>query len=108
LLVFSQHSASALWNGRALSAGRAASSFTVLLKISGKKQLECSGVMIAPRLVLTAGHCLADASRVSVRIGSETIGAENWLVNPSWSAGLPSEGWDAHIDASNSDYYVDL
>jgi hypothetical protein len=107
-LGFSPHPANALWNGHPLSESRASSSFTVLLRISGKKQLDCSGVMIAPRLVLTAGHCLLGASRVSVRIGSETIGAENWLVNPSWSAGLPAEGWDSHIDSSNSDNYVDL
>jgi secreted trypsin-like serine protease len=101
--LFSATAAQALWNGRKLS-----SSFTVLLKISGQKQLDCSGVMIGPRLVLTAGHCLSGASRVSARIGSETIDIENWLVNPSWSAGLPADGWDARISAQNGDRYIDL
>lgn len=80
----------------------------MLLKISGKKQLDCSGVLIAPRLVLTAGHCLYGARKVTARIGSEEIAAENWLVNPSWSAGLPARDWDSRIDASNGDTYVDL
>lgn len=105
-LLFSATSAQALWNGRTLSTARA--SFTVLLKISGSKQLDCSGVMIAPRLVLTAGHCLSGATRVSARIGSELIGVENWLVNPSWSAGLPADGWDARINTQNGDRYIDL
>jgi secreted trypsin-like serine protease len=103
LLLLSPNSAQALWNGRTLS-----SSFTVLLKIGGQKQLDCSGVMIGQRLVLTAGHCLAGASRVSARIGNETINVENWLVNPSWSAGLPADGWDARISAQNGDRYIDL
>jgi hypothetical protein len=105
-LLFSATAAQALWNGRTLSNARA--SFTVLLKISGSKQLDCSGVMIGPRLVLTAGHCLSGASRISARVGSEFIGVENWLVNPSWSAGLPANGWDARISAQNGDHYIDL
>jgi hypothetical protein len=101
---FPAASAQALWNGHTLGKN----SFVVLLKISGKKQLDCSGVMIGRRLVLTAGHCLAGASRVSARIGSESIGVENWLVNPSWNAGLPVNGWDAQISPANGDRYIDL
>ena len=84
------------------------SNFAVLLKINGQKQLDCAGVMIGPRLALTAGHCVAGASRISARIGNETIGIDNWLVNPSWSAGLPANGWDAQISSSNGDRYIDL
>ena len=107
-LLFSATSAQALWNGRVLSQARTSSSFTVLLKISGQKQLDCSGVMIGPRLVLTAGHCLSGATRVNARIGADSIGVDTWLVNPSWSAGLPANGWDARISAQNGDRYIDL
>ncbi|MES2905941.1 MAG: trypsin-like serine protease [Pseudomonadota bacterium] len=103
-LIGSTQTASALWSGSKSSS----SSFTTLIKIGGQKQLDCSGVLIAPRLVLTAGHCMHGARSVSVHIGGENIAVENWLVNPSWSAGLPANGWDARINASNSDNYIDL
>ena len=101
----------ALWNGRA-KPFQSSSSFTVLLKISGDKQLDCSGVLIAPRLVLTAGHCLHGARSVKVmaqtRSGIQMINAEDWSVHPSWNAGLSVNGWDAQINSGNGDRYIDL
>ncbi len=104
LFCFFPNSAQALWNGHASSN----SGFTVLLKISGARRLDCSGAMIGPRLVLTAGHCLLGARGVNARIGNESVEVENWIVNPQWSAGLPVNGWDARINAGNGDRYVDL
>lgn len=102
--------AKALWNGNQNAARQA--SFTALLAIKGDKQLDCTGVLIAPRLVLTAGHCLHNARAVSVTFPkgarSETISAEDWIVHPSWNAGLPVNGWDARINAGNGDNYIDL
>ncbi len=101
----------ALWNGHA-KPFQSSSSFTVLLKISGEKQLDCSGVLIAPRLVLTAGHCLHGARSVKVmaqtRSGIQMINADDWSVHPSWNAGLSVNGWDAQINSGNGDRYIDL
>lgn len=102
--------ASALWNGRTQPPNKSAS-FTVLLKIKGEKQIDCSGVLIASQLVLTAGHCLHGAHKVTAWVpgGSyQKISGEDWVVHPSWNAGLPIKGWDARIDASNGDRYIDL
>ena len=60
----------------------------VVLKVQGNRQSDCTGVVIAPRVVLTAGHCVSPANGVAIFISKQAtpvpIVAARTAVHPQY------------------------
>jgi hypothetical protein len=106
--------AAALVNGSPLSGGE--HRFLVKLEAErGSTRLHCTGALIAPTVVLTAGHCVFGATRVSVhpadpetgRLAPPTRGLV-WTAHPLWAGAAMGEGWDARVNSATASRYVDL
>ena len=85
----------AIANGSVCSA---ASSPVVLLHLvtpSGAP-VDCSGTIIATRAVLTAGHCVLDASSARVVVGSVEISVTSMAAAPAYAAN-PSSPEDVGV-----------
>jgi hypothetical protein len=57
--------------------------------------VQCSGVLVAPRVFATAGHCAADGARVSVSFDSKL--GEGWTLVPGTLTVDPSKGADLAV-----------
>lgn len=64
--------------------------FVVELRFGSKGQAHCTGSLLAPRLVLTARHCLVDKADASIRVDGiqvrSTVGGPvaHGLINSAW------------------------
>lgn len=106
--------AAALMNGEPLSNGH--DDFVVkIVAERGPVTLHCTGALIAPTVVLTAGHCVFGATQVTAHPGAPETGrvgpairALVWTAHPLWAGGTMGDGWDARINSQTAARYVDL
>lgn len=59
----------------------------------------CSGVLISPRIILTAGHCVVSPgvgtlTGATIRTGGETYTAQKWAIHPKWNGTNLTDGTD--------------
>lgn len=59
----------------------------------------CSGVLIAPKIILTAGHCIVSPGvgtlqSATVEIGGKTYEARKWAIHPKWRGTNLTDGTD--------------
>ncbi len=60
----------------------------------------CSGVLLTPQVVLTAGHCLIDLRRADVVVGekmgpgSPRYPVERWMLHPGYKGNVPGASTD--------------
>jgi hypothetical protein len=84
--------------------------YSSVAAIAGRDQdgygWRCTGAVIAPRLVLTAGHCLEGATRVQVAVGVRDLALESPTVlngtgvsfHPDWRGGAGLDAALVHLD----------
>jgi hypothetical protein len=54
---------------------------------SGSGVTVASGTLIAPNVILTAGHVLDNVASMSFKIGGATYTAASWVADPDWVSG---------------------
>ncbi len=59
----------------------------------------CSGVLISPRIMLTAGHCvlspgLGSLTGANIEIGGKNYTAQKWAIHPQWNGTNLTKGVD--------------
>ena len=76
------------------SGSSATSLFPEAALVDGDSEYKCSGVLVAPRVVVTAGHCVAAYTRFTVRlpaVNESATGSKKWTeYRPTGEAVNPS------------------
>ncbi|MFP3852750.1 MAG: S1 family peptidase [Anaerolineales bacterium] len=88
----------------------------LVFDVDGGPAYRCSGTMIAPRVLLTAGHCTFDDDTVGT--GSNVTGGRVWF-EPDVGAGFPANGypsgggtsiafesWHTHPNYDNNAFFL--
>src|SRR5882724_10013425 len=70
----------------------------IIMDIAGKPAFRCSGTIIAPKLVLTAGHCAGEPGEFSgLRIFNEAdVQDDPTYPNPGGPNTIEATAWHAH------------
>jgi hypothetical protein len=111
-LLFGIGPGHALQNGTAPTRPEARAVVHLAIERAGAHRA-CTGVLIAPTLVLTAGHCVFGAAAISAQAISgkswgASVEAQLWTAHPLWAGPKIRDGWDRAITARTSAHYVDL
>ncbi len=80
----------------------------IIMDIAGKPAFRCSGTIIAPKLVLTAGHCAGEPGEFSgLRIFNEAdVQDDPTYPNPGGPNTIEATAWHAHPLFTESAFFL--
>jgi V8-like Glu-specific endopeptidase len=91
-----------------LDGNRHPATVLIIMDVDGAPAFRCSGTLIAPKVVLTAGHCAGEPGEFSgVRIFNEAdVQSDATYPNPGGPNTIEATSWKAHPQFTEDQFYL--